>query len=183
MDKIEPINVWYDNTAPWLEITWIREFGCFAPTEEDRLDVRIDKKGNVQGFMLTGIHHLKGQTHTYSLRQVAVDEKTWKAQHDKPIGSPTVVLPEYCGPADSEGIHFQADESGDCIEVRWGAGEGHYTLTGDDRVMALLDASGNVLGCRITGISQMGDGEKDFINVDLYPAKLETGATSAHPNP
>ena len=96
--------------------------------------------------------------------------KPWQAQHDKPIGSPKVALPAHCGVFRAEGIHFQADDSGDCIEVRWGDGDGHYAATGDDRVKALLDSSGNILGFKITGISQMGEGEKDFISVDLYPA-------------
>ena len=102
------------------------------------------------------------------------------AQHDKPIGSPYVTLPEYCGGAATEGIFFQADKSGDCIEVRWSEGDGHYTATGDHRVKALTDASGNILGFKITGISQMGNGEKDFINVDLYPASLASEPTSTH---
>jgi hypothetical protein len=130
--------------------------------------------------MLTGIRHLKGQTLTYSLQQVSVDQKTWEAQQDKPISSPNVALPAHCGVPSPEGIHFQADDSGDCIQVRWGAGDGHYAPTGDERVKALLDSSGNVLGCRITGISQMGEGEKDFINVDLYPARLASQPTNNH---
>ena len=182
MDEAKRINVWYDNAWPHVDVTWLSGNNYVAPTAHEDLDVRVDDEGNVLGFMLTGIRHLWGQAFTASMQQVAVDKKTWLAQHDKPIGSPTVVLPEYCGQADSEGIHFQADEAGDCIELRWGVGEGHYTPTNDDRVKSLLDASGNILGFKITGISQMGDGEKDFINVDLYPAKLETGATSAYPN-
>ena len=114
-----------------------------------------------------------------SLQRVAVDEKTGRARHDKPVGSPNVALPEYCGPANAEGIRFQADESGDCIEVRWGTGDGHYA-TSDDRVEALLDSTGNILGFKITGISQMGEGEKDFINVDMYPAKQ--AAKPTYPN-
>lgn len=180
MDKIEPINVWYDNAAPWLEVIWRRECGCFEPTKDDRLDVNMDQEGNVLGFMLTGIRHLKGQSLTYSLQQVAVDEKNWKALHDKPIGSPYVTLPEYCGAGATDGIFFQADDSGDCIEVRWGDGDGHYASTGDDRVKSLIDSSGNILGFKITGISQMGEGEKDFINIDLYPAK--ESAKPAYPN-
>ena len=174
MDKVEHINVWYDNSAPWLEITWLRKYGYFAPTRDKRLDVRVDCDGNAQGFMLTGIRHLKGQTFTGSLQQVAVDEKSRKAHHDKPIGSPKVALPHFCGVADTEGVHFQADESGDCIEVQWGLGKGEYAPTGDERVQALTDSVGNILGFKISGISAMGDGEKDFINVDLYPAEYHS---------
>ena len=171
MDKIEPINVWYDNAWPHLEVVWLIDYGYFAPTKDDRLDVRVDCDGNVLGFMLTGIRHLKGETFTGSLRQVAVDEKTSRALHDRPIGSPLVAIPEWCGASFNNGIHFQADESGDCLEVRWGMGDGDYTATADARVQALMDSSGNILGFKISGISLMGEGEKDFINVNLYPAK------------
>ena len=174
MDKNELINVWYDNTSPWLEVIWLREFGYFAPTKEERLDVRVDYDGNVLGFMLTGIRHLKGQTFSGSLQQVTIDEKSSKALYHKPIGPGKVALPPFCGAAHTEGIHFQADESGDCIEVQWGSGKGKYAPTTDERVQALLDSAGNILGFKISGISLMGEGEKDFINVDLYPANIHS---------
>ena len=170
MDKVEYINVWYDNAWPSLEIVWRKGYGYFAPTKDDRLDVRVDLEGNSLGFMLTGIRHLKGKTFTGSLRQVAVDETTGRAIYDKPIGSPTVALPEYCGAANAEGVHFRLDDSGDCFEVRWSGDAGGYTPTSDDRVQAIVADSGNILGVKISGISKMGDGEKDFISVDLYPA-------------
>ena len=182
MDESKRINVWYDNAWPHLDVRWgSGKAGAYmAPTAHEDLDVRVDVEGNALGFMLTGIRHLKGQTLTGSLQQVAVDEKTWSALHHKPVGPSNVRLPEYCGVVNAEGIHFQSDYSGDCIEVRWGAGEGHYAPTADDRVKALLDSSGNIIGFTITGISQMGEGEKDFINVDLYPAKQS--AKPANPN-
>ena len=170
MNEIGPINVWYDNAWPHLDVTWLKRTGYVTATAHEDLDLKVDMEGNALGFMLTGIRHLKGQSLTGSLQRVAVDKKTWQAQHDKPIGSPKVTLPAHCGVPSSEGIHFRADDSGDCIEVRWGDGQGHYAPTGDDRVKALLDSSGNILGFKITGISQMGEGEKDFISVDLYPA-------------
>lgn len=170
MDEKNCINVWYDNAWPHLDVTWRRKSGYVAPTTHEDLDVKVDMEGNSLGFMLTGIRHLKGQTFAGSFQQVAVDEKPGKTLRYKPVGSPNVKLPEYCGQANAEGIHFQSDDSGDCIEVRWGAGDGHYTATGDDRVKALVDSSGNILGCKISGISLMGESEKDFISVDLYPS-------------
>ena len=68
-----------------------------------------------------------------------------------------------------EEIQLQCDASGDSLEVRWSYDEGHYVATEDERVMALVDSSGNVIGFKISGICQMGEGESDFINVDLYP--------------
>ena len=169
MISLQWINVWYDNAWPHLDVTWLRRSGYVTATAHEDLDVKVDMEGNALGFMLTGIHHLRGQSLIGSLQRVAVDEKTGRARHDKPVGSPNVALPGYWGPANAEGIRFQADESGDCIEVRWGTGDGHFAATGDERVQALVDSAGHVLCFKISGISQMGEGEKDFINVDLYP--------------
>ncbi|MYC30990.1 MAG: hypothetical protein F4X65_13010 [Chloroflexi bacterium] len=169
MDEVKCINLWYDNAWPHLDVTWLRRIGFVAPTENEDLDVKVDSEGNVLGFMLTGIRHLKGRTLTGNLQQVDVDDETGRAQHDKPVGPGQFALPHYCGVPRNEGIHFQADGSGDCIEVKWGSGKGEYTPTGDERVQGLRDAAGNILGFRISGISLMGENEKDFINVDIYP--------------
>ena len=174
MDEIKWINLWYDNAWPHLDVTWLRRIGYVAPTGNEDLDVKVDLEGNVLGFMLTGIRHLKGQTFTGSLQQVTVDEKSSKALYDKPIGPRKVALPPFCGATHTEGIQFQADESGDCIEVQWGSGKGEYAPTTDDRVQALTDSAGNILGFKVSGISLMGEGENDFINVDLYPANTHS---------
>ncbi len=71
-----------------------------------------------------------------------------------------------------ERISARYDQSGDCIEVSWASKPGtYYRISNDDRIMALVDEEGNLCGFKISGISLMGEGEKDFINVDLYPAK------------
>ena len=171
MDEENCISVWYDNAWPHLDVTWLKRSGYVTATAQEDLDVKVDMEGNALGFMLTGIRHLKGQSFTGSLQRVAVDGKTWEALHDKPIGSPKVELPKYCGIAIAEGVNFRADDSGDCIEVRWGDGDGYYHASEDERVQAFVDSVGHILGFRITGISQMGEGEKDYISVDLYPLK------------
>ena len=66
-------------------------------------------------------------------------------------------------------IHVECDETGDCIEVRWSTNSLQYSDTQDERVKALIDSQGNVLGFKISGISLMGEGEKDFINIQLLP--------------
>lgn len=181
MDEINCINLWYDNAWPHLDVTWLRRIGYVAPTGNEDLDVKVDLEGNALGFMLTGIRHLKGLTLTGSLQQVAVDEKSGKALHEKPIGPRKVALPRFCGTADTEGIHFRADESGDCIEVRWGSGHGEYVTTTDERVQGLMDSDGNILGFKIAGISLMGEGEKDFIDVDIYPAITPSSLPNSNP--
>ena len=44
------------------------------------------------------------------------------------------------------------------------------TATTDEQVKALVDSSDNIQGFKISGISHMGEGPKDVINVDLYPS-------------
>ena len=168
MDKIERINVWYDNASPRMEVIWRRAYGYVTPTENQRVDVKVDYSGNALGFMLTGIRHLRGQTLDVSLWPVAIEE--YEALRSSKSGAdPAIERAVGCGNSPIEKIRFKADDSGDCIEVRWGSETGHYTTTDNDQVRALRDSSGNVIGFKISGIGQMGEGESDFINVDLYP--------------
>ena len=65
-------------------------------------------------------------------------------------------------------INVWYDEAGDYLDVSWGSGHSYYTATKDDRVMALVDMEGNVLGFKIDGISAIQDKP---LNVDLHPLK------------
>ncbi len=59
MDKIERVNVWYDQAGNYLDVTWISKAGNFlAETENDRVNVLVDDSGNLSGFKIYGITHL-----------------------------------------------------------------------------------------------------------------------------
>ena len=73
MDKIKHINVWYDNAWPHLDITWRRAHGYVTPTENEAVDVKVDSEGNILGFMVTGLRHLRGQSLTVSLQPVDLE--------------------------------------------------------------------------------------------------------------
>ena len=180
MDKIDRINVWYDNAWPHLDVVWLRRIGYLTATENDNLDAWVDLEGNVLGFMLTGIRRYKGKSFTANLRPVAVAELVETARLGDPGISPLVENDIAGNSGQIEQIHFQFEESGDCLEVRWASTEAVYTDTTDERVQGLADAAGNVLGFKISGITLMGEGERDFINVDLHPINPE--AQPAKPN-
>ena len=185
MDKIERINIWFDNAGHYLEVFWISKDGnYFMPTSSERVDVLVDDERNLSGFMVWGVTKVKkgeivnlaltpDESHPASPTESAVSLPATQIAHTRPVVHTESIV-------DIKAVTIQVEESGDCIEVRWSEGDGHYAATGDHRVKALTDASGNILGFRITGISQMGDGEKDFINVDLYPASLASEPTSTH---
>ena len=170
MDKIERINIWFDNAGHYLDVHWVSKTGnCFVPTSDERVDVLVDVDGNPSGFMVWGVTRIK-EGEIVNLELIPVEPESVAAlatarsnQGHLAVQSGTAL--------DIWNISIHTQSTGDYFEVRWGDGDGHYAPTGDDRVKALLDSSGNILGFKITGISQMGEGEKDFINVDLYPAK------------
>lgn len=68
-------------------------------------------------------------------------------------------------------VNVWYDEAGDYLDVSWGTAHAYYTVTGDDRVMALVDMDGNVQGFKIDGISAIKDNP---LNVELEPAKSDT---------
>ena len=175
MDKIERINIWFDNAGHYLDVHWYSKAdNCFMPTSNERVDVLVDDESNLSGFMVWGVTRITEGEIT-NLELVPVEPDT--------VAVLVTARPNQSHSGVVGGIRklsIQADESGDCIEVRWGDGDGHYAPSEDDRVEVLLDSSGRVLGFKITGISQMGEGEKDFINVDLYPEKRS--AKPAYPN-
>ena len=54
-------------------------------------------------------------------------------------------------------VNIWYDEAGDYLDVSWGTTHAYYTATPDDRVMALIDAEGNVQGFKIDGVSAIKD--------------------------
>jgi hypothetical protein len=68
-------------------------------------------------------------------------------------------------------VNVWYDEAGDYLDVSWGKGNAYYTATGHDRVMALVDMEGNVLGFKIDGVSAV---KGRPLNVDLRPVKPQT---------
>ena len=63
------------------------------------------------------------------------------------------------------------DEAGDYLDVSWGTAHAYYAATSDDRVMALVDMKGNVLGFKIDGISSI---KGKPLSLDLEPLKSDT---------
>ena len=167
MDKIERINLWYDNAGHYLDVFWASKSGnYFMPTSNERVDVLVDDDRNLSGFMVWGVTRVK-EGEIVNLDLMALEpESVATLSTARPNQSHPPV--QSGGTMEIKNISIHNENAGDCIEVRWSGGEGHYTATGDDRVQTLLDSSGNILGFKITGISQMGEGEKDYINVDLY---------------
>ena len=173
MDEIERINIWYDNAGHYLDVFWASKTGnYFMPTSNERVDVLVDDDRNLSGFMVWGVTRVK-EEEIVSLELMPVEPES--------VAALATNRPNRSHPAFQSGttmeiknLSIHTEDAGDCIEVHWGAGDGHYTAPADDRVQALLDSSGNILGFKITGISQMGEGEKDFINVDLYPTNTNS---------
>ncbi len=179
MDKIDRINIWFDNAGHYLDVHWVSKTGnYFMPTSNERVDVLVDDERNLSGFMVWGVTRVK-EGEIVNLELMAVEPES--------VAALATTRPNQSHPAVQSGatmeiknISIHTENAGDCLKVRWGAGDGHYAATGDDRAQALLDSSGNILGFKITGISQMGEGEKDYINVDLYPSSIVS--ESANPN-
>ena len=65
-------------------------------------------------------------------------------------------------------VNLWYDAAGDYLDVSWGTGNGYYTATDDDRVLALVDLQGQVLGFKIDGVSAVM--EKP-LRVDLSAVK------------
>lgn len=171
MDKIEWINIWYDNAGHYLDVFWASKAdNYFMPTSNERVDVLVDDDRNLSGFMVWGVTRVKeGEIVNLELAPV----------EPEPVATPATVRPSHSHRVAQSGttseiknLSINADNGGDYFEVHWAAKpDNYYTATTDDRVQALMDTAGNLLGFKISGISLMGEGEKDFINVDLYPAK------------
>ncbi len=213
MDKIECINIWYDNAGHYLDVFWVSKAGnYFMPTSNERVDVLVDDDRNLSGFMVWGVTRVKeGEIVNLELTPVepelTLQPEPAAALELTPVEPELTLQPEPAAaleltPVEPEltlqpepaaalataqlvhvhpivqagstveikNISIHADKAGDYFEVYWAAKlNTDYTSTGDDRVQALRDAAGNILGFKITGISLMGEGERDFINVDLHP--------------
>ena len=171
MDKIEWINVWYDNAGHYLDVFWASKAGnSLMPTSNERVDVLVDDDRNLSGFMVWGVTRIReGEIVHHELTPVE-PEPIAAVTATRPDHPRRFVQPETM--AEIENISIYADENGDCFELHWAAKpNATYTATSDDRVQALKDADGNILGFKISGISLMGESEKDFINVALYPGR------------
>ena len=176
MDKIERINIWYDNAWSNLEVIWFSKEGNFyTPTIDDRVWVLVDQAGNLSGFMVWGIGRT-GDVEVANLELVPAELEP--ALPTVPVGRLATAQREHGPRAVPAGnmveikyISIRTDRPGDSFQVHWAAkANAAYAATSDERVQALTDSNGDSLGFKITGISLMGEGEKDFINVDLYPA-------------
>ena len=194
MDKIECINIWYDNAGHYLDVFWVSKAGnYFMPTSNERVDVLVDDDRNLSGFMVWGVTRVKeGEIVNLELTPVEPEltlqpepaaaleltpvepELTLQTEPAAALATTQLVhvhpIVQAGSTVEIKNISIHADKAGDYFEVYWAAKlNTDYTSTGDDRVQALRDAAGNILGFKITGISLMGEGEKDFINVDLHP--------------
>ena len=68
-------------------------------------------------------------------------------------------------------VNVWYDEAGDYLDVSWGDGNAYYAATEDERIMALVDLEGNILGFKLDGVSAI---KGRPLNVDLRPVKPET---------
>jgi hypothetical protein len=179
MDKIECINIWYDNAGHYLDVFWVSKAGnYFMPTSNERVDVLVDDDRNLSGFMIWGVTRVKeGEIVNLELTP-AEPEPTLQAEPAAGLATARLVharrVVQTGSTVEIKNISIHADKAGDYFEVYWAAKpDTDYTATDDDRVKALMDAAGNILGFKISGIAMMGEGEKDFINVDLHPLSPE----------
>ena len=65
-------------------------------------------------------------------------------------------------------INIWYDAGGDYLDVSWGNANGYYTVTADDRALALVDLQGNILGFKIDGVSAV---KEKPLSVALSPVK------------
>ena len=72
---------------------------------------------------------------------------------------------------DLTSVNVWFDEAGDYLDVSWGEGNAYYATTGGDRVMALIDMEGKVLGFKIDGVSAI---KGQPLNIDLRPIAGQT---------
>ena len=60
MSEVDKIRVWYDKSGNYLDVFWVSKAGnFFMPTANDLVDVLVDDAGNLSGFMVWGISHVK----------------------------------------------------------------------------------------------------------------------------
>ncbi len=87
MGSTDEISIWFDHEGNFLTVTWGSKAGYYTPTDDDRVLVRVDMDGNVQGFQVEGISSLKDKFLTVN------HNMEWWKQLDKKRGSrPRCVL-------------------------------------------------------------------------------------------
>ena len=59
MNEAEQISIWFDDEGDYLTVNWGFKKGYYTDTEDDRVLVRVNMEGNVQGFQVEGISSLK----------------------------------------------------------------------------------------------------------------------------
>ena len=52
--------LWYDPEGDYLEVIFESKEGFFEKTEHKRIRVKVDQEGNLLGFHIQGISHIKG---------------------------------------------------------------------------------------------------------------------------
>lgn len=58
------VKLWYDQEGDYMEVIWDTKPGYFTATEDDRVMVMVDTKGNVQGFHILVSDLSKGSPST-----------------------------------------------------------------------------------------------------------------------
>jgi hypothetical protein len=59
--QTKKVKLWYDSEGDMLEVTWATSEGATVePTAHSRVMETIDEEGNVLGFMVQGVSHIKG---------------------------------------------------------------------------------------------------------------------------
>ena len=53
------INIWLDEEGNSLTVTWGFQSGYYSDTNDDRVMVRLDMQGNVQGFQIDNLNSIK----------------------------------------------------------------------------------------------------------------------------
>ena len=151
MAKRQSVNVWFDRPGGgFLEIFWGRDDGSGNvqdPGGELAPSVFIDSANDLVGFHIIGPLHVKSDY----LEEVYIFEDC----PDQPL---TV----------------KYDRAIDQWDVQWGPDIVDCVETPNPRVMARVDAEGQIQGVLITDLRTFED---EILNVDLYPIK--PGATTA----
>ncbi len=63
----EPIKVWYDPEADYLEVTFHKRAGTFRETSSDQIMAKVDEQGEVIGFSILKVGKLDGHPFELSL--------------------------------------------------------------------------------------------------------------------
>ncbi len=53
------VKMWFDPEADFLEVTFEQKPGFFRPTENDQVMEKVDEAGNILGFSVLRVSHLK----------------------------------------------------------------------------------------------------------------------------